>query len=266
LRYYLISVAIHGLALGAVFSASYLGGFAPPRFSIAQGDGAVGGGDVPEIEGEFVPPSHAVQVRLCPVAPAKERELRQSKVLEAERRFAPQVDARHVAHELAAAEIDPPPAPPPPVKPARDVVAATADIPKPLEAQHAAGDVDVGELMETSTGPEMSGSSASNLPPGGGGHGGESGGQPTPFPANISPPYPPEALARGVEGKVTLRVLVGEDGNVRSARVEFSSGDVALDQSALTTVRDQWHFEPARRAGMAVEMEVRVPINFHLRR
>ena len=83
--------------------------------------------------------------------------------------------------------------------------------------------------------------------------------------ANVRPPYPPEALARGIEGVVTLRVVVDEDGAVRSAKVETSSGDASLDQSALTTVRDRWHFEPAHRNGMPVECEVLVPIRFRLR-
>jgi protein TonB len=82
---------------------------------------------------------------------------------------------------------------------------------------------------------------------------------------NVRPPYPPEALARGSEGLVTLRVVVDEEGAVRSAKVETSSGDASLDQSALTTVRDRWHFEPAHRYGVPVECEVLVPIRFRLR-
>ena len=64
---------------------------------------------------------------------------------------------------------------------------------------------------------------------------------------------------------MTLRVVVDEEGAVRSARLETSSGDASLDQSALTTVRERWHFGPARRDGVPVECEVLVPIRFRLR-
>ena len=64
---------------------------------------------------------------------------------------------------------------------------------------------------------------------------------------------------------MTLRVVVEADGGVQSAIVDTSSGDASLDQSALTTVRDRWHFEPAFRSGLPVECEVLVPIRFRAR-
>jgi protein TonB len=47
-------------------------------------------------------------------------------------------------------------------------------------------------------------------------------------------------------------------------RLQRSSGHPALDDSALTTVRDRWRFIPARAGGVAVEGTVQVPIRFRL--
>ncbi len=63
---------------------------------------------------------------------------------------------------------------------------------------------------------------------------------------------------------MTVRVLVGADGSVERAEVADSSGFDALDAAALETVRSRWCFVPARRAGVAVESWVLVPIRFAL--
>jgi periplasmic protein TonB len=81
--------------------------------------------------------------------------------------------------------------------------------------------------------------------------------------ANPLPPYPPEALARGTEGTVLLRVSISRDGTVLAATLVSSSGDRTLDDSALSTVR-HWQFEPARLNGMAVPCEVNLPIRYHV--
>ena len=82
---------------------------------------------------------------------------------------------------------------------------------------------------------------------------------------NPTPPYPPEALARGIEGLVVLRVWIRDDGTVENAKVDQSSGDDSLDQSALHTVRDGWRFVPARRNGASVSSQVLLPIRFRIR-
>ena len=68
-----------------------------------------------------------------------------------------------------------------------------------------------------------------------------------------SPPaiYPPAALAQGIEGTVTLRVTVADDGRVATA--DPVSGPEALRGAALDAVR-QWQFAPS-----ASETEIRVP-------
>lgn len=88
---------------------------------------------------------------------------------------------------------------------------------------------------------------------------------PSPSISNPLPAYPPEALARGVEGLVLLRVWIRDDGSVEKVKLHTSSGDASLDQSALSTVRERWLFQPARQDGFAVPCEVLVPIRFRTR-
>ena len=81
---------------------------------------------------------------------------------------------------------------------------------------------------------------------------------------NPPPAYPAAARRRAEQGVVTIRVLVGEDGGVERAELVESSGYDALDETALATVRTRWRFVPARRAGVAIESWVLVPIRFAL--
>lgn len=82
--------------------------------------------------------------------------------------------------------------------------------------------------------------------------------------ANPLPPYPADLLAAGIERRVTLRVLIGANGRALSGSVDKSSGYTAFDESALQTVLKRWQFVPAKRQGVAVDFEVRIPIDFYL--
>ena len=53
--------------------------------------------------------------------------------------------------------------------------------------------------------------------------------------SNPLPLYPPELLARGIEGLVLLHVWIGEDGSVQAVKIHASSGQPAMDDSALRT-------------------------------
>jgi protein TonB len=75
------------------------------------------------------------------------------------------------------------------------------------------------------------------------------------------PVYPPELRRRGITGLVKLRVRVGVDGKVKAASIYRTSGHRQFDQAALAVIR-RWRFEPARQAGVPVEMEIAVPIRF----
>jgi protein TonB len=105
---------------------------------------------------------------------------------------------------------------------------------------------------------------------GGGGGGGDgsggdgSGGAQVAYGTNPLPPYPMVARRLGMEGVVLLDVLVVADGHAADVRVQQSSGHPVLDEAALTTVRREWRFVPARRGGVPVESRVTVPIRFRL--
>lgn len=80
----------------------------------------------------------------------------------------------------------------------------------------------------------------------------------------ISPvEYPAALYARGIEGKVLLRLFVDETGALRpdSTRVAESSGYPALDSAALATV-SQMRFAPALRSGTPVPAAFLQPVHF----
>lgn len=77
------------------------------------------------------------------------------------------------------------------------------------------------------------------------------------------PNYPPRCLRLGIEGRVKVRVLVGENGRPQEVTVGESSGESALDQAAIEAVRE-WRFEPAKRNGVAVRAWAIVPVEFKL--
>ena len=76
------------------------------------------------------------------------------------------------------------------------------------------------------------------------------------------PPYPAQALRRGLSGVVTLKVRVDAQGRPVDAVVESSSGSLLLDNAALKFVLARWHFIPATRSGATIEAYALVPINF----
>jgi protein TonB len=81
---------------------------------------------------------------------------------------------------------------------------------------------------------------------------------------NPRPAYPKEARQARQEGVVMLRVSVNSAGRVTAVRIEQSSGYPTLDQSAQTTVNDQWLFKPAISNGERVAAELSVPIRFSI--
>lgn len=85
----------------------------------------------------------------------------------------------------------------------------------------------------------------------------------TPLAGNPKPDYPAEALRRGIGGRVVLSIAVGAGGEVEQASVIATSGHAALDAAALVAVR-AWRFRPARRLGVAVSSEARVPFVFRI--
>ena len=80
---------------------------------------------------------------------------------------------------------------------------------------------------------------------------------------NPKPPYPRMAIRQQIQGTVTLLVRVLPDGSPGDIRIDQSSGNSLLDDSALKTVKS-WRFVPARQGGLPVTAEVKVPIVFSL--
>jgi periplasmic protein TonB len=76
------------------------------------------------------------------------------------------------------------------------------------------------------------------------------------------PPYPAILLRQGVQGTVTLRVLVGIDGRPLRVEVEQGSGNRSLDRHAREHVLQRWRFEPARFEGRPIEAWAEIPIDF----
>lgn len=81
-----------------------------------------------------------------------------------------------------------------------------------------------------------------------------------------APPYPPQALRRGLTGLVMLRILVDETGKPIDVAVETSSGERMLDDAAAKFVLKRWHFVPATKKGRPIQAYALVPISFELRR
>ena len=60
--------------------------------------------------------------------------------------------------------------------------------------------------------------------------------------------YPSEALMKGVDGTVTMRIDIGADGRVSSCEVTETSGSPVLDSSACSGMETYARYEPARDA------------------
>jgi protein TonB len=56
---------------------------------------------------------------------------------------------------------------------------------------------------------------------------------------------------------------VGATGEAKKAEIASSSGVSALDDTAVSAVRN-WRFKPAQRAGVAVDFTIVVPVRFEL--
>ncbi len=76
------------------------------------------------------------------------------------------------------------------------------------------------------------------------------------------PEYSEEARKAKYQGTLVMWLIVGTDGRPHDIRVIRSLG-MGLDEKAVSAVKT-WKFEPGRRNGTAVAVQVNVEINFHL--
>jgi protein TonB len=69
---------------------------------------------------------------------------------------------------------------------------------------------------------------------------------------HTQPNYPPVAKRMNQQGKVMLRVELGEDGRVTNVEVKTSSGHRLLDDAAMSNVKT-WQCTPPMRNGMVAK-------------
>jgi TonB family protein len=79
--------------------------------------------------------------------------------------------------------------------------------------------------------------------------------------AQVDPVYPPEARRQRIEGTVTLKAVIGEDGTVRS--LQAVSGPELLVSATIDAVR-QWRYRPYLVDGRPLEVETIIFKDFHL--
>ena len=75
--------------------------------------------------------------------------------------------------------------------------------------------------------------------------------------------YPGSAVADGVEGTVTLKVLVTEHGDVAEVEVVESSRDRRLDAAAREFVKG-WQYLPAVQDGRPRKVHTHAKVTFRL--
>jgi len=77
------------------------------------------------------------------------------------------------------------------------------------------------------------------------------------------PGYTPQARHDGIEGTLTLMIVIDSQGNVIDVQESSEPLGEGLDQSAMDTVKT-WKFTPAKRDGVPVSVRVKVEIMFRL--
>ncbi len=80
---------------------------------------------------------------------------------------------------------------------------------------------------------------------------------------NPKPAYPASARRMGMEGVVTLKVLVSREGKAVKIDISRSSGYKLLDNAAAEAVKN-WRFVPARQGETPIDEWVLVPVAFRL--
>ena len=126
----------------------------------------------------------------------------------------------------------------------------------------------LGGGLGSGTGTGIGSGSGPGVGPGrGGGYGGGvfhvGGGVSAPRPIyDPDPDYSEEARKAHWQGTVLLWVVVGPDGKVHDVKVSRSLG-LGLDEKAVEAVRI-WKFDPARKNGQPVAVEMTIEVNFHM--
>lgn len=75
--------------------------------------------------------------------------------------------------------------------------------------------------------------------------------------------YPVDARLKHIEGRVVVRIVIQEDGQIVSAAIAKSSGHEILDQAALETIRRASPLtlsQPLEKASVTMQ----IPLSFNL--
>ncbi len=81
---------------------------------------------------------------------------------------------------------------------------------------------------------------------------------------SYQPPYPSAERNAGVEGTVSIRLLIGTDGSVEDVTVTSSSGNANLDNAAVAACC-KWRFTAAKNSsGLPVRCYASIPIIFKI--
>jgi TonB family protein len=81
--------------------------------------------------------------------------------------------------------------------------------------------------------------------------------------SKVEPQYTQEAKDAGIEGAVTLNVVITPAGNAENIVVKKSL-DPGLDANAVTAVSN-WRFQPGTKDGEPVAVYATIEVNFHLK-
>ena len=81
--------------------------------------------------------------------------------------------------------------------------------------------------------------------------------------SELKPPYPASEQRMGTEGTVTIRVLIGADGRVKSAEKMRATNDIFY-QATLRHALRNWRFKPATLDGRPIESSKVMTLHFEL--
>ncbi len=76
----------------------------------------------------------------------------------------------------------------------------------------------------------------------------------------VAPDFPDNLKRDGVQGIVTVKCTVDEQGNVRDPTIEKSSNP-AFEKPAVAAVK-KWRFKPATQDGKPIAVQISIPIKF----
>jgi TonB family protein len=76
--------------------------------------------------------------------------------------------------------------------------------------------------------------------------------------------YPPEAIKKGIQGKVFVTFVVSKEGSVLDSKI-VRGVDPSLDAEALRVVSSMPKWTPGKQKGVEVAVSYTIPINFTLK-